>query len=305
MAHYRKIDPKIWNDEKFMSMSAAGQLACFFMLTHPHMTAVGGLRATIEGLASEHPQLNVEAFREAFREGLAEGSQKAPLIWFPRFLKYNPPESPNVVKAWNKALDYLPECETKNNIIRHVKGFLKGFGEAFQEAFTKALPESGAGTGAGTGAGITTPPPPPPSQNFGNGIVEDEIPLPGSAPAEEPEPPPPKPKPGALAERLVSYLVGKVAENGNGLMAHEAKLVEFCRWRTDPAVWAKKERWKTEKGVDGLIREALKCQKVFADLGECLDVTMERGWRLPDPEYLAGKVKTIEEKKQENGEVNW
>jgi hypothetical protein len=151
MAHYRKIDPYIWNDDKFPSMSANGQLACLFLMTHPHMTAVGGLRATIVGVASEHPKLSEKAFREAFDKGIVKADKKAPLIWFPKFLKYNPPESPNVVKAWVKALDYLPECETKNEIILHVKDFLEGFKEAFREAFTKDLPESGAGAGAGTG----------------------------------------------------------------------------------------------------------------------------------------------------------
>jgi len=139
MGHYRKIDPYIWNDEKFMSMSANGQLACIFLMTHPHMTAVGGLRSTIPGVASEHPKLSDKAFREVFDKGIAKVDPKAPLIWFPNFLKYNPPENPNVVKAWVKSLEFLPECRTKTQIILNVKDFLKDFSEAFQKAWPQAL----------------------------------------------------------------------------------------------------------------------------------------------------------------------
>ena len=141
MGHYRKIDPYIWNDERFMSLSSSGQLACFFMLTHPHMTSVGGLRATIAGVASEHSKLSEKAFQEVFDKGIAKADKKAPLIWFPKFLKHNPPENPNVVKAWVKGLDYLPECETKNQIIHNVKDFLKGFSEGFQKAWPQSLPK--------------------------------------------------------------------------------------------------------------------------------------------------------------------
>lgn len=151
MAHYRKIDPKIWNDEKFMDMSANGQLACLFIMTHPHMTAIGGIRATVAGLASEHYKLPEKAFKEAFQKGIAVADKKAPLVWLPNFLKYNPPESPNVVKAWVKAFDYIPECHTKTLIVQHVKDYLKGFSEAFQKAFSKDMPESRTGTGTGTG----------------------------------------------------------------------------------------------------------------------------------------------------------
>ncbi len=166
MGRYRKIDPKIWNDEKFMDMSANGQLACFFMLTHPHMTAVGGIRATISGLASEHPKIPEKGFREVFAKGLAKADAKAPLIWFPNFIKYNQPENPNVVKAWEKSLDYLPECETKNAIISTTKGFLEDFSELFQKAFAKELPKTGAGAGAGAGDPPTPPREKPKKKKF-------------------------------------------------------------------------------------------------------------------------------------------
>ena len=72
MGRYRKIDPRIWNDEKFRSLSDRGKLAFFFVLTHPHMTPIGAMRASIPGMAAEigWPE---KAFREAFREALSKG----------------------------------------------------------------------------------------------------------------------------------------------------------------------------------------------------------------------------------------
>lgn len=141
MARYRKIDPRIWNDQKFRELSDNGKLVFLMLLTHPHMTAIGAMRGTMGGLADELGW-SVEAFREAFREasakGMAEHDERASFVALPNFVKYNAPESPNVVKAWNAALDLLPECPLKSVVIQRAKAFA----EALPEAFTKALPEA-------------------------------------------------------------------------------------------------------------------------------------------------------------------
>jgi uncharacterized phage protein (TIGR02220 family) len=141
VSRYRKIDPRIWNDEKFRTLSNDGKLVFLFLLSHPHMTALGAMRASIAGLASEL-QWPTKAFGEAFREALSKGMCKhdseASFIWLPKFLKYNGPESPNVVKSWSQSADLLPECEMKNELLQAVKAFV----EALPEAFRKALPEA-------------------------------------------------------------------------------------------------------------------------------------------------------------------
>jgi hypothetical protein len=129
MARYRKIDPRIWNDEKFRSLSDQGKLVFFMLLTHPNMTALGAMRATMAGLAEELGW-SAEAFREAFHEGVSKGmaehDPKACFVSLPRFLKYNAPESPNVIKAWVGALDLLPECELKTRVVARSRDFAKG-----------------------------------------------------------------------------------------------------------------------------------------------------------------------------------
>jgi hypothetical protein len=164
---FRKIDPRIWNDAKFRALSDQAKLLFFFILTHQHLTAMGAMRASTAGLAEELGW-EMKAFREAFQELLAKGlvkfDKKASCLVVKNFLKYNPPENPNVVKGWRKADDLIPECELKTELIQNVKDFLKGFSEdflkAFLEGFGGPLPKSGAGAGTGTGEkkGEASPP---------------------------------------------------------------------------------------------------------------------------------------------------
>jgi hypothetical protein len=53
MARYRKIDPRIYNDAKFKALSERGKLLFFTIPTHPHMTALGAMRAAEAGLCQE------------------------------------------------------------------------------------------------------------------------------------------------------------------------------------------------------------------------------------------------------------
>ncbi len=141
MARYRKIDPRIWNDIKFRALSDESKLVFLFVLTHPHLTSLGAMRASVPGLAAElgwKPEAFREAFREALAKGLLEHDETASFVWAPRFLRYNGPESPNVVKSWVSSLDLLPECKLKDKVVQQVNCFV----EALPEAFRKALPEA-------------------------------------------------------------------------------------------------------------------------------------------------------------------
>jgi hypothetical protein len=141
---YRKIDPRIWNDEKFRALSDDGKLVFLLILTHTHMTALGAMRKGIAGLAEDmgwELSRMTKAFGEAFGEGLVEADAKAQFLGAPKFLKYNPPESPNVVTAWVKAWDDIPECALKVQLWYRVEAFLKAFGEAFLKAWAIPSPK--------------------------------------------------------------------------------------------------------------------------------------------------------------------
>lgn len=146
MAHYRKVEVKIWNDEKFNALSNDAKLIFFMLLTHPHMTPIGAMRGTPEGLAAEL-KMEIKGFREGFREvcdkAIAKYDEYASFIWLPNFLKYNKPESPNVIKAWVSSVDMLPECKLKAASLLAAKGYTEGltegYAKAFNEAFGKAM----------------------------------------------------------------------------------------------------------------------------------------------------------------------
>lgn len=141
MGHYRKVDTRIWNDEWFRNASAECQRLFLYALTCPNMTSMGCMKATESGMAEELG-MGLKAFREAFREAFAKGSMKASwkdcFVCVPNFLRYNRPESPNVVRSWGALIDAMPECPMRDAYFAEVKAFVEGFGEAF----AKALPEA-------------------------------------------------------------------------------------------------------------------------------------------------------------------
>jgi len=143
---YRKVSTVIWNDAKFRSLSAEAQLLFLFMMTHPHMTSLGAMRTTVEGLCAEHGKWNIKAFREAFREvlskGMASHDQDACCLVLPNFLKHNGPESPNVVKSWEVQLDLIPECELKQQLFRDVHTEISRLSKGYQDALPKAFAEA-------------------------------------------------------------------------------------------------------------------------------------------------------------------
>jgi hypothetical protein len=170
MGRYRKIDPRIHNDAKFKALSERGKLLFFTILTHPHMTALGAMRATEAGLceemalgasvkdagcpadcaagcpsgcAADRVAGVFEGYRQAFRDliekGLIKFDPASACLVIPKFLKYNPPESPSVVKAWNAAGDLIPECDLRDELIENTIKFLQGYGNPDKDSYLKAF----------------------------------------------------------------------------------------------------------------------------------------------------------------------
>ena len=144
MARYRKISPCIWNDAKVRGLSDKGKLTLFLLLTHPTMTSLGALRANLPGLACElgwKTSVFARAFRELLDCGMARQDADAQLIWFPKFLRHNAPESPNVVRGWAAAFEELPECPLKLDVLAGAWATLAAFGEGFRDAFREVFGE--------------------------------------------------------------------------------------------------------------------------------------------------------------------
>ena len=126
------------DDAKFAALSVGGKLTFLFLLTHPNQTMLGAMRATVPGLASElrmEPPVFTRAFEEHLTSALARYGEYACLVWLPNLLKYNIPESPNVARAWPKALDLLPECQLKASLQEQATVYAESLPQAFREAF--------------------------------------------------------------------------------------------------------------------------------------------------------------------------
>ncbi len=143
---YRTIDVRIWGDKKFRSLSPlqpSGQALFLYLLTNPHTNSIPGLyRAGAAAMAEELGWLT-EGFREALEEALQQGLVKADLkarvIFIPNAIKYNKPQSVNVVKSWSSHWDEIPECELKTLAYQHLKAFLEGLHVSYLKAFFKAI----------------------------------------------------------------------------------------------------------------------------------------------------------------------
>lgn len=142
---YRKVSPGTWNDAKFRELDDAGKLVWMLLLTHPLMSALGAMRCTPEGLATELRWTTAKmrrALTTIQERHMAEYDESIGVIWLPNFLRYNVPESPNVVIAWRGSLDALPEGQLRNRISKTAKDFAEALGEAFMKAFVKAFGEA-------------------------------------------------------------------------------------------------------------------------------------------------------------------
>jgi hypothetical protein len=142
LARFRKIDIGIHSDEKYRRLSDRAKLLWFTLLTFTEMTPLGAMRFTESGMA-EYMGWDLKGFQKPFGELLGEGMAKydpdAHFLYLPNFLRYNPPDNPNVVKSWAKLDGLLPECSLRDEYIQIVKGFLEGYGKGFVEAFPEGI----------------------------------------------------------------------------------------------------------------------------------------------------------------------
>jgi hypothetical protein len=142
MAHYRKIDTRMWNDAKFRRLTPDAKLMFVLILTHPNLTSIGTMRHTSVGLGAEiglTPEASDTAFMSLHAANLIEYDSGANCLVLPNFLRYNTPENPNGVKAWANAIEYTPECELKDKVLTHLRKTARVRGGWFEKAFDDAM----------------------------------------------------------------------------------------------------------------------------------------------------------------------
>lgn len=141
MARFRKIDPRIWNDAKFSSLSNEAKLLFIYLLTSPQMTVLGALPMRDTSVAAElglDPIPYAIRYRELYDRGIAEYDERG-LFWVKNFLKYNSPDNPKVVLSWTNAVDLLPECPLLGKILENAKSYCNQRGSAFADAYANSI----------------------------------------------------------------------------------------------------------------------------------------------------------------------
>ncbi len=145
---YRTVKLRMWGDEKFRRLSAPApnaQSLWLYLITGPHTHRVPGLlpvgmSTLAEGLGWSRDDFQ-RVFDEIAAQGMAIADWSAPLVWLPNAVVHNPPQSPNVVRAWAADLVEIPECALKQRAGRRIYAFLDGFSEAYPKAFREAYPK--------------------------------------------------------------------------------------------------------------------------------------------------------------------
>lgn len=148
MSLYRKVHVQMWGDAKFRRLSQNAKFLWLYLLTGSDTCPIPGVIVAGRAALAEAVGLSPEAFREAFREASSQGMVKADwearVVWLPKAVKHNPPESPNVVRSWQTHWELVPECALKGEIYASLSAAMEGKHQAFREAFRKAFPEGSA-----------------------------------------------------------------------------------------------------------------------------------------------------------------
>lgn len=257
---FRKVEVRTWGDEKFRALTpipACGQGLWLYLITGPHTGPIPGLfRAGRAGMAEElgwELEAFDEAFAEVFAQGMVKADFKARVMWIPKALQHNTPESPNVVRSWSAEFDLIPECDLKREAYEGLRNAVSAVGPAFLTAFDEVIRKpsakasdkpfekpsakamanqeqeqvAGAGEGAATGAGASSAPLTPPA----------------------PTPAPPAPAAGAAATRGSRLPTDWVLPKAWG----EWALEKYPHWTADTvrAIASKfKNHWTDKTGKD-------------------------------------------------------
>lgn len=146
---YQKIESHIWNDEKFIALTAFQQRLFFYILTSPHNNLLG-LYVLKQGYACEDLKSLPKDFQKDLRKlcesGLVRYDWELQVVWIPKFLKHNPITNPNQKKAALKIIGKLPKTFLIKALVSTLswltEGLPKGLPEAPKEGLSKPETET-------------------------------------------------------------------------------------------------------------------------------------------------------------------
>jgi hypothetical protein len=115
VSRYRKIDTRIWNDDKFRSLSQEGRYFFMYLLTSPHSTAWGAyviddlyIQADL-GFSQQKINNLWRELDSAGGHSLVLRDKNTRLVAFPNWFKYNTPENKKTLIACGRGVAALPK----------------------------------------------------------------------------------------------------------------------------------------------------------------------------------------------------
>lgn len=122
---YRKIDPRLWDDENFVELTTVEKLLWLYLLTGPHTTSLPGLWIVGEGELVDGLRLPAKSIRAGLEKLEAMGrlvvNPRLRLVRVPNAPRYNRPENARVLKAWFRLWSDIPECQQKYDHLAGIR----------------------------------------------------------------------------------------------------------------------------------------------------------------------------------------
>ena len=144
---FRKVDPRVWDDDKFIELSDDAKLLWLLILTGPQTSYVPGLMTTGIGTLAEVLRKGSgegfervsKAFQELLEMGLIEHDPKYRVLRVPNAPRYNPPDNPNVLRGWFRIWKSAPESPLKYAHISSIFESLGDPGPAMRKAWDETF----------------------------------------------------------------------------------------------------------------------------------------------------------------------
>jgi hypothetical protein len=148
MSRYRRIAVRMWLDAAFCALSVEEKLVALYLLSGPATNCLG-LFPLSPAAAAEHFNWSVPVFRRRLDTVCqALGWRFDPVVrvlWIPSWVGENPPQNPNVVRAFATAFDEIPDCGLKAEaaaalraaLVERGESFVKTFAESFRQPFVQ------------------------------------------------------------------------------------------------------------------------------------------------------------------------
>lgn len=149
---YSKIDARFWEDEKTADLTIYGQHLMLYLLTCKHRNMFGCYRLPVEYMAADTkiPYGEIEGvLNELVATGMVNYDAKQKIVHVKNFMKYNPIENPNQVKAALDRLADMPDCTFFETVAQtliaigkeHLEPLIKGLRERLPKGFREPMPE--------------------------------------------------------------------------------------------------------------------------------------------------------------------